>query len=162
MSWILVVCCFGSCSPTPPETAGHDSSEDELAVLAAVQGFFDTMNSKDPQAARRVLDPEGDFVSVRWNEAGERIVRRAENIDYLEELRLETETYLERMWDPEVRIHGPIASVWTPYDFYIDGEFSHCGVDVFQLLRQGEGWVITSGTYTVERSGCPESPLGRP
>lgn len=148
-----------SCS-NRPAVAGHEPTEDETAVLMAVERFFETMTSRDATGARAVLDPEGDFVSVRWNDDGESVVRRAPNRDYLDGLPGETETYLERMWDSEVLIHGPIAIVWTPYDFHIDGEFSHCGVDAFQLLRTEAGWIITGGTYTVERTGCPESALG--
>jgi hypothetical protein len=64
------------------------------------------------------------------------------------------------MWDPDVRIHGAIAVVWTRYDFWVDGKFSHCGVDAFDLVKTAEGWRIAGGVYTVERTGCPPSPLG--
>lgn len=137
-------------------------SPDEAEVLATVQKFFDTMAAKDAAGAAEVLDPEGDFVSVRWAANGEKIVRRSSNADYLAGLAAEPEALLERMWDPEVRIQGPIATVWTPYDFYVDGAFSHCGVDAFELLQKESGWIITGGLYTVERTGCPPSPLGPP
>lgn len=32
---------------------------------------------------------------------------------------------LERAWAPEMRIDGLIATVWTRYDFHVDGAFSH-------------------------------------
>lgn len=150
-----------SCSYNP-SVADRERTDEEAAVLATVQRFFETMTSRDAAGARAVLDPDGDFVSVRWNDDGERVVRRTSLSDYLEGLEGETATYLERMWEADVRVHGPIAVVWTPYDFYIDGEFSHCGIDAFQLLRTEAGWIITGGTYTVERTGCRDSPLGRP
>ena len=141
-------------------SAGPERSDDEAAVLMAVQKLFDAMESKDVAGARAVVDPEGDFVSVRWNEDGERVVRRSSIGDFLERLKAQKETYLERMWEPEVWIRGPIAVVWTPYDFHLDGKFSHCGIDAFQLLQTPAGWIITAGTYTVEQTGCEESPLG--
>jgi hypothetical protein len=158
---LLSVATILSCSRTGASDR-PDRTEEERAVLMAVQRFFDTMTSKNAAGARQVLDPEGDFVSVRWNSDGGRVVRRAPNSAYLRGLETETATYLERMWDSEVRVHGPIAIVWTPYDFHIDGKFSHCGIDAFQLLRTETGWTVTGGTYTVERTGCPESPLGAP
>jgi hypothetical protein len=69
---------------------------------------------------------------------------------------------LERMWDPEVRIQGAIAAVWTRYDFHRDGKFSHCGTDAFNLVKTAEGWKIASAMWTVERTGCVPSPLGPP
>ena len=154
------------CTPAAGQPTGlGPSSErdaDEAEVLAAVQKFFDTMTSRDATGAAEVLDGEGDFVSVRWGSDGEQIVRRSSIEDYLADLGAETETYLERMWDPEVRIQGPIATVWTPYDFHVDGVFSHCGIDAFELLRSDTGWVITGAIYTVERTDCAPSPLGPP
>jgi hypothetical protein len=148
-----------SCAPAA-ETAEVQYTPEELAVLESVQKFFDTMTARDSEGARTVLDPEGDFVSVRWDENGERIVRRSSLGDYIESLSSMTQTIVERYWDAEVRIQAPIATVWTPYDLYVDGEFSHCGIDAVQLLESDGRWVITGGTYTVETEGCPESPLG--
>lgn len=158
---LLAATTAASCSPDL-QVVDVGRTEEEAAVLQAVERFFETMTSNDAVGAGEVLDPEGDFVSVRWTEDGTPVVRRASNAAYLEGLGQETEGYLERMWEPEVRVHGPIAVVWTPYDFHVDGAFSHCGIDVFQLLRTQAGWTITGGTYTVERTDCPVSPLGPP
>ena len=69
---------------------------------------------------------------------------------------------LERIWEPQVRVHKGIATLWAPYDFWLDGALRHCGIDSFELVKSPEGWKITGGTYTVEREGCQPSPLGPP
>ena len=137
------------------------AQSDEQAILAAVQGFFDSMESKDAVAARKVTLPEGVFVSVR-EEDGTKSIGSFSNKEFVDRLPAGTEQVLERMWEPKVMIHQDIAVVWTRYDFHRDGEFSHCGIDAFQLVRTNDGWKIAGGTYTVERTGCPESPLGPP
>lgn len=137
------------------------AQDDEAQVLAAVQQFFDTMETKDVQQARDVLDPEGRFVSVRWTDGNE-VVRGSSLSGFIDGLEKDGPALLERMWEPEVMIHGPIAVVWTRYDFHRDGAFSHCGVDAFQLVRSDGRWKITGGAYTVERENCPASPLGPP
>lgn len=154
---VAVSACVGT-----PVADRPGRSDEEKAVLAAVQQFFDTMHTRDVAGARSVLDDQGAFVSVRWSDDGTRTVRRSPNAAYLDGLAAGQATNLERMWNAEVRVHGPIAVVWTPYDFHVDGTFSHCGIDAFQLLRTDAGWTITGGTYTVERTGCAESPLGPP
>ncbi len=133
----------------------------DKAILAVVQGFFDTMTAQDVEGARKILIPEGRFFSVR-DEDGESAVRSFTNQEYLDGLAAREAVALERMWNPKVNIHEHIANVWTRYDFYLDGEFSHCGVDSFDLIKTPDGWKITGGTYTVERADCPESPLGPP
>jgi Putative lumazine-binding len=129
------------------------------AILAAVQKFFDTMASRDVEGARSVLMPDGRMFSVR-EQNGQSVTRASSTQDYLEGLAKRQRAYRERMWNPEVRVHGPIASVWTPYDFRVDGKFSHCGIDAFELVKTSEGWKISGGIYTVEPAGCAPSPLG--
>ncbi len=152
----MLSCSTGRVAPTQKRTT------EETAVLQSVQRFFDTMASRDSVGASAVLDPMGDFVSVRPDGSGKRMVLRSSIASYLAGLKRGTTSYLERMWDAEVRIRGPIAVVWAPYDFHIGGKFSHCGIDIFDLVEKEGGWVITGATYTVERTGCRESPLGPP
>lgn len=134
---------------------------EESAVLAAVQQLFDAMAARDTAAAHAVLTPDGQFYAVRTGEGGE-VISMMPHADFLAQLARAPEPWIERMWEPLVRIHGPIAMVWTPYDFYRGDTFSHCGVDIFNLIRTAEGWKIASTVYTVQRAGCSPSPLGPP
>lgn len=134
----------------------------ESAVIAAVQQLFDAMAARDTAAARAVLMPEGLFFAVLTGEGGEGMVSATPHTEFLARLATAQERWLERMWEPQVLTHGPLAVVWTRYDFYRGDTFSHCGVDAFNLIRTAEGWRIASAAYTVERRGCPPSPLGPP
>lgn len=140
--------------------SAQTGSEAEVrkAVLASVQAFFDTMAAKDVGGAAETVVPNGRFYSIREVD-GKRVVRTFTNQEYLDDLPKGKENYRERMWDPIVRIRGDIASVWTNYDFWIDGKMSHCGVDSFTLIKIDGIWKITGGAYTVERD-CEPSPLG--
>ena len=137
------------------------TSSEEQKVLETIQLFFDAMADRDAEAALEVMIPEGRFFSLR-EENGETAARTFTNQEFAAGLETQEQDLLERFWKPEVRIRGGIATVWAPYDFYLDGEFHHCGIDAFDLLNDGNGWKITGGVYTVETSGCPESPLGPP
>ena len=128
------------------------------AVLSTVQAFFDTMAARDAGGARRVLVPEGRFHSVRTRD-GKTVTRIFTNQEYLDDLGSAKGRVRERMWNPEVRVRGNIATVWTPYDFWTGGKFSHCGIDAFSLVRDPDGWKIAGGSYTVETT-CEPSPLG--
>ena len=66
------------------------------------------------------------------------------------------------MWDPVAMVHGRLAMVWAPYDFWVGGEWSHCGIDAFTLVEADAGWRVSSISYTSEISDCPESPLPSP
>ncbi|MDH3247286.1 MAG: nuclear transport factor 2 family protein [Saprospiraceae bacterium] len=59
----------------------------------------------------------------------------------------------ERITSMEVKVDDHMASAWVGYDFYYQGNFSHCGVDAFQLHKGTEGWKIISVADT-RRKEC--------
>lgn len=60
----------------------------------------------------------------------------------------------ERITFGNVLIDGPLALVWTPYKFYFNGQFSHCGVNSFHLVRFKDGWRIQYLIDTRRRVNC--------
>ena len=141
-----------------------EAQEDEAsaAALAVVQRFFDSMRDRDSIAATATLLETGQFISTRAGADGGPTLRAQPFRDYVATVARLPDDYLERMWNPTVLLRGDVAMVWAPYDFHVNGRFSHCGIDVFSLLRTADGWKIAAGAYTVEREGCAPSPLGPP
>jgi hypothetical protein len=139
-------------------SAHAQSPSDRDAVLKVMQGFFDTMTARDVEGARKILQPQGRFHATRMRD-GKPEIRGFANEEYLADLQAGKTRMQERIWNPEVRIHGEIATVWAPYDFWIDGKFSHCGIDAFDLIKTEDGWKLAGGVYTLE-SKCEPSPLG--
>ncbi|HUQ86163.1 MAG TPA: nuclear transport factor 2 family protein [Vicinamibacterales bacterium] len=142
--------------------AGHmraqSSNPEQDAVMKALQMFFDTMTAKDIEGARKVLQPQGRFHAMRIRD-GKPDVRAFSNEEYFADLQASKQKMRERIWNPQVRVDGLIATVRAPYDFWLDNTFSHCGVDQFDFIKTEEGWKIAGGVYTVE-SKCAPSPLG--
>jgi tetratricopeptide (TPR) repeat protein len=134
---------------------------DSAAVVAVVQRLFDAMAARDTAAARALLLPGTRFVSMA---ADTSVAAPRIQVDsaFLRMLGTSRERLLERMWSPVVQVQGSIATVWTPYDFHVDGRWSHCGIDTVTLLRVGQAWRIAALVYTVQRRGCAPSPLGAP
>lgn len=128
------------------------------AILTTVQTFLETMAAKNIAGARRVLLSEGRFFAV-GDEKGKANTRTFTHEDYLKDLSAAKHRVRERIWNPQVRLHGAIATVWAEYDYWSDGKFSHCGVNAFTLLKTAEGWKISGGSFTLERK-CRPSPLG--
>ena len=145
----------------PSLAAAQTPKSDRDAVVAAVQGFFDSMATRDAELAKRFLLLEGRFVIVSEKD-GATIVRTRSIQEWVDGLATGKGRLLERMWNPEVRVQGALATLWTPYDFHIDGKFSHCGIDAFELVKTADGWKISGAAYTVERTNCTASPLGPP
>lgn len=60
----------------------------------------------------------------------------------------------ERISFSNILIDGNLASVWTPYEFYYKGQFSHCGVNSFQLVKSNNEWKIQYIIDTRRKDHC--------
>ena len=51
-------------------------------------------------------------------------------------------------------VRGRIGIVWAPYEFWLDGKSHHCGIDVFEMVKNDSGWKIANLMWTHEPDGC--------
>lgn len=138
--------------------AGDD---DRAAVIGVVESLLDGINQQDAAAVHALGIDEAVLISLRHDDQGNpRIGFRKESETSFPE---EDRNMVERIWNPVVQIEGNIASVWAPFDFYLDGKFSHCGINAFQLLKIADDWKLSATTYTVVTDGsCQTHPDGPP
>lgn len=159
---------LSACSSPPPVEEVRSVSDpprsevEEIAeVVEVAESFLAALSAPDTAALSGLLAPGAGIHSVR-EEEGATNLRAVSREDFLRGLGAEDQHFLERMWNPTVQVQDGVAMVWTPYDFHRAGEFSHCGIDVFTMLRGSEGWQVTNISYNVVRDGCSPSPLGVP
>ena len=148
----------------PP--AGEVRSEapltpDEAGLGDLARAFMAALSNRDVTRLDAMLAPGATLYSVREGESGPIYGLRTRE-EFLDGLSQGGDRFLERIWDPVVEVRGRTGMVWAPYDFHLNGTFSHCGIDVLTLLRLEEGWKVTTITYDVVREGCQPSPLGAP
>jgi hypothetical protein len=134
------------------------SAGDDLGPTATAQHLFDAMSAHDVNAARALFIPEATLVSVRAD--GKPTVVPIEK--WLEHLGTSKDAWLERMWNAKVLESSGLAVVWADYDFHLNGKFSHCGIDSFNLVKLDAQWKISGVSYTAQTAGCSPSPLGPP
>lgn len=156
---ILAVFLAPSCAVPGAQVAEYEPSvADRAAIEAVIQAAFDAIETNDQAAWAEVLTEKGMFTSIR-GEAGARRIGYQTYAEAAANTTPPPNAYLERWWDPIILVDGDLAMVWTPYDFLIDGEFSHAGIDAIVLVRSDAGWKIASIAWNVEptpREGAPE------
>lgn len=142
---------------TVAPAAAQQHSEAEAAALAVVHQLFDGMRTRDEALLLGALDVEFGLISTGTRD-GEPVKSVTPGDQFIRSV-LGAEAELdEQIWNPTVKVRDNLASVWVDYAFYVDGVFSHCGVDAFQLFRSSEGWKIFQIADTRRREGCEEPP----
>ncbi|MBL8553909.1 MAG: DUF4440 domain-containing protein [Phenylobacterium sp.] len=126
----------------------------EVAVTEAVQRFFDAMAREDRAALAQVVLPGTLFTAVELAADGSPGTSRFSVEDFARNLRPGLD---ERMWSPRVSVRGDmLATLSTPYEFRLDGKTTHCGIDVFTLVKDRGAWKIASLAWTREPAACDE------
>jgi hypothetical protein len=147
---LVIVLSTAACSTASSQPVSPHP--DEAAILAVVDRFMHAVAEQDP-SAMAALRLEGGFnVVERPAPTGGTLVTRRV---FTPNNPNRTAEYRERYWDPVVHVRGSIAVVWTPYEFWQAGKTSHCGIDVFELVKEEGGWRIGNLMWTVEPDGCP-------
>ena len=123
-------------------------------IISVVKQFFAVLESRDIKDAQKILIPEGVSISLREEGKG-KTVKITNFQEFMDSFAKWKDNYKEIMSNPKVLIHNGIAVLWADYKFYVNGKFSHCGVDAFSLIKIDNHWKIASIIYTVEKGVAP-------
>lgn len=128
------------------------------SVRQVVTDFFSAMRKSDTTGMRACLSPLVHFEATQTRpDAEPKLILESVN-DFLTSVsRIEAGLLDERIEFASVLVDGSIASVWTPYEFYYNGKYSHCGVNSFQLVRVQGKWQIQYLIDTRRKSCSPAS-----
>jgi hypothetical protein len=142
--------------------AFRPSLAQEAEVVAALHTLFDALGTGDAELLRSIVDPS---VVMHFSETRDGVTTfGSSTLDGLATRITSSDVPLiERMWNPVVIVNGPLATIWTPYDFYVGPDFSHCGIDAANLMRTDEGWRIVALSWTrLQPPACETHPGGPP
>jgi Putative lumazine-binding len=127
----------------------------EDSVKAAVNKLFEGMKKADPVLLKEAFTDSAILQTFARNNTGQIIIRDEKVDEFADAIsKLKPGAADERIVFETVKIDGPLASVWTPYNFYLDNKFSHCGVNSFQLVRLNGIWKIQYLIDTRRKQGC--------
>ena len=140
-------------------SAASAQSADSAAVLRVAGSVFDAMRARDTVMLKAAFAPDARLTTAMAARDGTPRVTAEKLESFVSALaQPSTDVWDEKTLKPEVRIDGNLATVWMEYDFYAGTQFSHCGVDAFQLAKFAEGWKIVALADTRRREGCPRTP----
>ena len=118
--------------------------------------MFDGMRAGDSTKVHSVFSDDVIMKTIGTDRAtGKKVVRESPLQGFLNAVG----TPHDEIWDEkvksfEIKIDGPMATAWVPYEFYRGDNFSHCGVNSFQLFKADRTWKIIYLIDTRKRTGC--------
>lgn len=139
-------------------TVTFAQTNEEEAVKATINQLFEGMRKGDTLMVRRAFAKQNVMQTILKGRDGKSIVR-TESVDgFVKAVGTpHPEKYDERIVFTKVLVDANLASVWTDYKFYIGANFSHCGVNSFQLFKGEDGWKIIYIIDTRRKDGCSDA-----
>jgi hypothetical protein len=115
----------------------------EDSVKATVNRLFEGMKNADTVQLKTAFADDPILQTVATNKKKQVYIKSDKFKDFVKFIGDQKVGQAdERIEFESIRIDGPLAMVWAPYQFYYKGKFHHCGVNSFQLVRLEDGWKI--------------------
>ena len=136
-------------------TVNAQTAED--SVKTVINNMFAGMKNADPVLLKSCFADSMVLQTISRDKGGMLIVRNENPAGFIDFISKEAPGNAdERITFDVVKIDGPLAIAWTPYSFYYKGQFSHCGVNSFQLVRFNGVWKIQYLIDTRRKQGCAQ------
>jgi hypothetical protein len=115
-----------------------------LEVKQTIDRFFQGFHQRDSVAMKSVMHPDLVLQTVLSRQDQTKlVVTQATDFLHAVATRENTPVWEERLHQFQISVDGAMAQAWVEYSFWMDGNFSHCGVDAFALFKSDQGWQIT-------------------
>ncbi|RZJ72970.1 DUF4440 domain-containing protein [Flavobacterium sp.] len=123
--------------------ATQSALSQDVAIRKTIEDFFTAFHAKDTTALKKTFAKEMVLHSIA--EKNQEAKVSVENTNTFLKSVAEIPANLkfeEKLLSWKIQQDGTLAHVWTPYEFYINGQKSHSGVNSFSLVKEKDGWKI--------------------
>ena len=111
----------------------------EKEIIKPIENLFNAMKSADSLGVKNAFSGSAIMQTFGKNQE----IRTDKVEDFAKQVGASQAGDLdERFTISKILVDGNMASVWVPYQFYYKGNFSHCGVNSFQLAKINNEWKI--------------------
>ncbi|PQJ79951.1 nuclear transport factor 2 family protein [Polaribacter porphyrae] len=134
---------------------GQEKNE-EKAIKKVIEVFFEGLHKGDSTLMKSTLHNNIKIQTTYTNKKGEKYLKTNTKSKLLTGVATKKpeNMYQEKLLSYDIKVDGNLASVWTPYEFYLNGNFSHCGANSFQLFNNNGKWEIIYLVDMRRRENC--------
>ena len=138
------------------QIATAQQETENQAIKKVIETFFEGLHKGDSAIMATTLHKDIKIQTTRNNREGDRLLLTETREQLLINVskKKPTDVYEEKLLSYDIKVDGNLASVWTPYEFYYNGTFSHCGANSFQLFNNNGNWEIIYLVDMRRRGNC--------
>jgi len=140
----------------PMKAQNKSFKKDSIAVNQVINNLFDGMREGDSAKVNNTFHKNVVMLTTYKNKDNINLLEKGNLDKFLNAIASpHPNIYDEKIWNTTIQIDENLAQVWTEYAFYVGTEFSHCGVNAFQLIKdKNNKWKIISLIDTRRKDKC--------
>jgi len=139
---------------TPYTQAQEDKKKE---VQKTIEKLFEGMNEVDTNKVRSTFHESARLQTVFFHPKEQKTaIHTSLTIDnFFKQIATgQKGAFKEHILEYTIQVDENMATAWTPYKFYLNGVFSHCGVNAFQLVNINDTWQIVQIIDTRRKQNC--------
>jgi len=137
-------------------TISYAQTEEEKEIKKTITHFFEGFHKRDSLVMKENIHPAIVMQTIGEDSLGNAVVKEEKFSSFLKAIVgiPKAMKFEERLRSYHIQVDGKMANVWTPYEFWTNDIFSHCGVNSFQLVKADEHWKIIYIIDTRRKEAC--------
>lgn len=136
--------------------AKAQQADTENEVKKVITTFFEGFHQQDTILMRSLVSADVVLHSVMVGSASENVLSSTNFEVFLNSIAAipKEVKFEEKLHSFSISIHDVLATITTPYSFYVNDTLSHCGVNIFQLYFDKNKWKIVSIIDSRQKENC--------
>lgn len=131
---------------------------EKKAIQKTIETFFDGFHERDSILIKQTVSENIIVQTIGKNKEGNSVIRNEDFGKFLKSIASIPDTlqFKEKLMSFNIQVDGAMANAWTPYEFWMNNTFHHCGVNSFQLFKDENAWKIIYLIDTRRKEDCQE------
>ena len=132
--------------------------DEKAAVQKVVETFFEGFHKQDSVLMKSVLADEVVLQTTGRNKEGKTMFKNEKIEKLITSITSipDSISFEEKLTSWSIQVDRTMANAWVGYEFWLNGNFSHCGINSFQMVNFDGDWKIIYLIDTRGREGCLE------
>ncbi|MEM9869366.1 MAG: nuclear transport factor 2 family protein [Bacteroidota bacterium] len=135
------------------------SQMDEKALVKeTIEGFFEAFHQQDSVGMKSFVAENVVLQTTGFDKTGKTVLQTTPIGKLYESIVSIPDSieFQEKLTSWSIQVDRTMANAWVGYEFWLNGTFSHCGINSFQMVNFGGEWKIIYLIDTRGKEGCLE------
>ncbi|MEM9000858.1 MAG: nuclear transport factor 2 family protein [Bacteroidota bacterium] len=129
---------------------------EKAAVKKIITTFFEGFHKQDSSLIKSTVADAMVLQTTARSKEGKTLFRTDDFGKFLKSIVSipDSVEFEEKLTSFSIQVDRTMANAWVGYEFWLNNEFSHCGINSFQLIDFDGEWKIIYLIDTRGRAGC--------